>query len=91
MPSDSDLGLVLTDASLPGRPRQVLAARQVLSSLMDPMPKDRTPVKEVLRFAVPRGTHLRRFDDLTVQFILAPRHARTAAKVSVESFELVPR
>jgi hypothetical protein len=59
--------------------------------MVDPMPQDRKPVKEVLRFAVPAGAHLRRFDDLTVQFILAPRHARTGAKVSLESFELIPR
>ena len=86
-----DLALVLADASAAARPRQVLAAKPVLSSLADPIPQGRQPVKEVLRFAVPAGAHLRRFDDITVRFILAPQHARTGAKVSVESFELVPR
>ncbi|HEX3570189.1 MAG TPA: hypothetical protein VHU44_05145 [Acidobacteriaceae bacterium] len=90
-PGEIDLALVLADSSAHARPRQVLAARPVLSSMVDPMPQDRKPVKEVLRFAVPAGAHLRRFDDLTVQFILAPRHARTGAKVSLESFELIPR
>jgi hypothetical protein len=82
---------VLADSSTRGRARQVLAARQVISSLPESIPQDRAPVKEVLRFAVPAGAHLRRFDDVTVQFILAPRHARTGAKISVESFELIPR
>ena len=86
-----DLGLLLSDASLPAHPRQVLTARPVQSSMVDPMPKDRAPVREVLRFAVPRGAHLRRFDDITLRFMLAPRNNRTGAKVSVESFELVPR
>jgi hypothetical protein len=86
-----DLALVLADSSLPGRPRQVLAAKPVLSSMMDPMPRDRKPVNEVLRFTVPQAEHLRRFDDLTVEFLLAARHSRMGAKVSVESFELVPR
>ena len=86
-----DLALMLSDTSLPGRPRQVLAARPVLSSMMNPVPKDRAPVKEVLHFNVPAGAHLRRFDEITVRFLLAPSHARAGAKVSVESFELVPR
>ncbi|HKO20821.1 MAG TPA: hypothetical protein VJU82_18245, partial [Acidobacteriaceae bacterium] len=86
-----DLGLMLSDTSLPAHPRQVLAARPLVSSMADPMPKDRIPVNEVLRFAVPRGAHLRRFDEITLRFMLAPRHNRTGAKVSVESFELVPR
>ena len=90
-PGEIDLALVLADSSTRGRPRQVLAARQVISSLPESIPQDRAPVKEVLRFAVPAGAHLRRFDDVTVQFILAPRHARTGAKISVESFELIPR
>ena len=86
-----DLGLVLSDASLPAHTRQVLAARPVLSSMADPIPKDRRPVSEVLRFAVPRGARLRRFDEITLKFMLAARRNRTGAKVSVESFELVPR
>jgi len=40
---------------------------------------------------VPRGARLRRFDEITLKFMLAARRNRTGAKVSVESFELVPR
>ena len=90
-PGEIDLLLVLANASVQGHPRQVLAARQVLSSLPDPIPQGRAPVHEVLRFAVPRDSSLRQFNDLTLQFLLAPQHNRTAAKISVESFELVPR
>jgi hypothetical protein len=90
-PGEIDLALILSDSSAKGRPRQFLNSLPVPSSLTDPMPKDRAPVKEVLRFAVPAGAHLKRFDDLTLEFLLAPRRARTGAKVSVESFELVPR
>jgi hypothetical protein len=90
-PGEIDLALVLSDSTAKGRPRQWVKSVPVLSSLTDPMPKDRRPVKEVLRFAVPAGAHLKRFDDLTLEFLLAPRHARTGAKVSVESFELIPR
>jgi len=90
-PGAIDVMLVLADSSVPSRPRQVLSSQPVLSSLLEPMPQDREPVKEVLRFAVPQGAHLRRFNDLTVTFLTAPRHATTGAKVAVESFELIPR
>ena len=61
------------------------------SSQLDPMPLKRDPVKEVLRFPIPRPAGLHQFDEITIDFQLSPRHARAGAKVSIDSFELIPK
>jgi hypothetical protein len=90
-PGAITLALVLTDAASPGKPSRLIGAQPILSSQIDPIPLNRAPVKEVLRFALPRSTGLRRFDEIILDFQLAPRHARAGAKVSIDTFELIPK
>jgi len=90
-PGAISLAIVLTDTASPGHPSKNLGALPIPSSQADPMPLNRDPVKEVLRFPIPRLAAPHQFDEITVDFLLAPRHARAGAKVSIDSFELIPR
>jgi hypothetical protein len=90
-PGAISLALVLTDTASPGKPSQNLGALPIPSTQLDPMPLKRDPVNEVLRFPIPRSAGLHQFDEITIDFQLAPRHARAAAKVSINSFELIPK
>jgi hypothetical protein len=90
-PGAISLALVLTDTAAPGKPSRNLGTLPIPSSQLDPMPLQRDPVKEVLRFPIPRSATPRQFDEITLDFLLTPRHARAAAKVSIDSFELIPR
>src|SRR6266702_261820 len=86
-----DLALLLTDSTAPGRPGQLLHGLPIASSELDPIPANRAPVKETLRFTIPHPATVRRFDEITVAFRLAPRHGRAGAKISIDSFELMPK
>ena len=90
-PGAISLALVLTDSATPGQPSKSVGALLIPSSQLDPMPLKRDPVKEVLRFPIPRSAGLHRFDEITIDFQMSPRHARAGAKVSIDSFELIPR
>lgn len=95
-PGAISLALVLTDSAAPGHPSKNLGTLPIPSSEADPMPLARAPVHETLRFAIPHSTvqrsaGLRQFDGITVDFLLSPRHARAGAKVSIDSFELIPK
>ena len=90
-PGAITLALTLTDSTAPGKPSRTIGAQPIPSSQVDPIPLNRAPVKEVLRFQIPRSTGLRQFDEITLTFQLAPRHARAGAKVSIDSFELIPK
>lgn len=90
-PGAITLALTLADSAAPGKPSKYIGAQPIPSSQVDQIPINRAPVKEVLRFQIPRSTGLRQFNELTLTFQLAPRHARAGAKVSIDTFELIPK
>jgi hypothetical protein len=90
-PGAISLTLILTDSASPGHPSRRLDTLPIPSSQLDPMPLKRDPVKEVLRFPIPHSAGLHEFDEIAIDFQLSPRHARAAAKVSIDSFELIPK
>jgi len=90
-PGIISLALVLSDTASPGKPPVLLRAQPVPSSELDPIPDNRPPVKETLHFAIPPTHTPSSFNQITVYFLLAPRHARLGAKVSIDSFELIPK
>jgi hypothetical protein len=90
-PGAITLALTLTDSTAPGKPSKYIGAQPIPSSQLDLIPINRAPVKDVLRFAIPRSIGLRQFDQITLDFQLAPRHARAGAKVSIDTFELIPK
>jgi hypothetical protein len=89
-----NIGLLLTDATNPtssNPPQLFLGVNPLASSQPDLIPQDRPPVHETLHFAIPAASTLHRFNQITVLFLPTQGRARNAAKVSVESFELIPR
>ncbi|HEY4379371.1 MAG TPA: hypothetical protein VGN01_03435 [Acidobacteriaceae bacterium] len=84
--------MALLSSSSPGSKfSQSLGPLTIPSSQFHTIPAGRAPVKEVLRFPIPSARGVRRFDTITVLFLPAYPHSRTGAKVSVDSFELIPK
>jgi hypothetical protein len=89
-PGVVSVALMLNDSASPGKPGVMLRAQAIPSSEADPIPV-RPPVKETLHFAIPPSHTQSTFNEISVYFILSPRHARAGAKVSIDSFELIPK
>jgi hypothetical protein len=89
------LALRLTDSTTPGKPSQEIGEQPIASSEIAQIPLARAPVKETLRFPIqrsaPRSATLRQFNQIAVVFRPSAQRARAGAKVSIDSFELVPR
>ena len=85
------LGLRLADSSSIGEPSHDLGLRTIASSKPAQIPLNRPPVEEVLRFPISSSATIHRFDEITIFFVPAPERARAGAKVSIESFTLIPR
>jgi hypothetical protein len=90
-PGKISLGLILTDAISPDKPSRNLGSRPIPSSEPATIPLDRAPIHEVLRFPIPRSSTTHRFNEITVIYLPTPERARGAAKVSIQSFALIPR
>jgi hypothetical protein len=94
-PGTIALGIRLGDSDSLGDPSLDLGERTIVSSKAAQIPLNRPPVDEVLRFPIPlptpRSTTIHRFDEITVVFLSSGERARAGAKVSIQSFTLIPR
>jgi hypothetical protein len=90
-PGTIALGIRLADSGSIGEPSQDLGERAIASSKAAQIPLNRSPVEEVLRFPIPRSTTIHRFNEITIVFLSARERARGGAKVSIQSFTLIPR
>jgi hypothetical protein len=90
-PGAITMELLLTDSGAAKDRTQDVGAMPIPSSEFTQIPAGRAPVKETLRFAIPRTMTLKRFDEMTVRFRPSADRARVGAKVSIDSFELVPK
>jgi hypothetical protein len=90
-PGTIALAIRLADSTSFGEPSQDLGVRAIASSKAAQIPLSRPPVEEVLRFPIPRPTTIHRFDEITIVFLSARERARGGAKVSIQSFTLIPR
>jgi hypothetical protein len=90
-PGTIALGIRLADSTSFGEPSQDLGLRAIASSKAAQIPLSRPPVEEVLRFPIPRPTTIQRFNEITIVFLSARERARGGAKVSIQSFTLIPR
>jgi len=90
-PGTIALAIRLGDSDSIGEPFQDLGERTIVSSKAAQIPQSRPPVEEVLRFPLPQPTTIRRFDEITIVFLSAKERARGGAKVSIQSFTLIPR
>jgi hypothetical protein len=90
-PGRISLGLILTDSTSPDKPSRNLGSRPIASSEPANIPLNREPIKEVLRFPIPRSSTTHRFNEITIVYIPTPERARGGAKVSIQSLTLTPR
>jgi hypothetical protein len=94
-PGTIALGIRLGDSDSLGDPTLDLGERTIVSSKAAQIPMNRPPVDEVLRFPIPlpfaRATTIGRFDEITIVFLSSGERARAGAKVSIQSFTLIPR
>jgi len=90
-PGKIALGIVLTDSNSSGKPWRALGEQTIVSSEADQIPMNRPPVKEILRFPISRAALMRQFNEITIVFLPAKERARGGAKVSIQSFTLIPR
>jgi hypothetical protein len=90
-PGTIALGIRLADSTSIGEPSQYLGERAIVSSRAAQIPLSRPSVEEVLRFPIPRPTTIRRFNEITIVFLSARERARAGAKVSIQSFTLIPK
>ena len=90
-PGKIALGLRLTDSRSIGKPSKDLGERTIVSSAADRIPLNRPPAKETLRFPVSRSATMHQFDAITIVFLPAKERARGGAKVSIQSFTLIPK
>jgi hypothetical protein len=94
-PGTIALGIRLGDSDSLGDPTMDLGERTIVSSKAAQIPMNRPPVDEVLRFPIPlpiaRAPTIHRFDEITIVFLSSGERARTGAKVSIQSFTLIPR
>jgi hypothetical protein len=93
-PGTIALGIRLGDSDSLGDPTLDLGERTIASSKAAQIPLNRPPVDEVLRFAIPRPTPrsaIHRFDEITIVFLSSQERERSGAKVSIQTFTLIPR
>jgi hypothetical protein len=90
-PGKISLAIRLTDEASRAKPFEVLGERTVVSSEESPIPLSRSPVKETFRFPISRSATIHRFDEVTVVFLPDKERSRGGARVSVQSFTLIPK
>ena len=90
-PGRVDLGIVLADSSLPGKPSLYLGTSPLASTEADHFAFKAKPVEEELRFAIPDHPGLRKFDEITVFYFPDAERSTLGARIGVEQFELLPR
>jgi hypothetical protein len=94
-PGTIALAIRLGDSDSTGNSSLDLGERPIVSSKATQIPMNRPPVDEVLRFPIPlliaTPTTIQRFDEITIVFLSSGVRARVGAKVSIQSFTLIPR
>lgn len=86
-----DMGVLLTDSTLPGKPSMYLGTKPLVSTDPAHFALKINPVSEEVKFAIPDRRTIRRFDDITVFFFPAEERATLGARVGIQQFELIPR
>ncbi|HWZ52973.1 MAG TPA: hypothetical protein VNW54_16070 [Granulicella sp.] len=83
------LGMRLSDSTSPKQPPLLLGVQALPSSAVTPIPANRPPVQETLRFPIAPSASRRRFDKISIFFLR--EHIKRGAKVEIQSFTLIPR
>ncbi|HEX4038395.1 MAG TPA: hypothetical protein VHX37_10085 [Acidobacteriaceae bacterium] len=86
-----EMGVLLTDSTLPDKPSLFLGAQPIVSTETNHFAFKAEPVEEDVTFAIPRHPPLRRFDQITVLFFPSLDRATLAARIGIEQFAIDPR
>jgi hypothetical protein len=90
-PGRIDMGVLLTDKSLPGKPSVFLGAKPIPSTQPGRFAFKAVPIDENVTFSIPPRLPLRRFDDITVFFFPAAQRATLGTRVGIQQFTMDPR
>jgi hypothetical protein len=90
-PGRIDMGVLLTDSTLPGKPSIYLGIKPIVSTETDHFSFKASPLDEELQFAIPLHPGIRKFDEITVFFFPAEERSTVGARVGIRQFELTPR
>ena len=85
------LGVLLTDAASTKKPTLYLGQQPIVSTEPEHFSFKSAPVFETLRFSVPTGVKIRRFDEITVMMLPDVEHALVGPKIAIKQFQLFPR
>ena len=85
------LGVLLTDAASTKKPTLYLGQQPIVSTEPEHFSFKSAPVFEALRFSVPTGVKIRRFDEITVMMLPDVEHALVGPKIAIKQFQLFPR
>lgn len=86
-----EMGMLLTDSTLPGKPSMYLGIQPLVSTLPNHFALKINPVNEEVKFTIPERRAIRKFDDITVFFFPDEQRVTLGARVGIQQFELMPR
>jgi hypothetical protein len=90
-PNTVSLELILVNTTLREQPRQSLGKAPVNSSLHWRPADERTPVVEVLNFAMPAHPGIEKFDEVVIRFELSSPRQVWSAKIGIDHLRFLPR
>ena len=90
-PTSISMELILVDTTAPGKPSQSLGRVDIVSNRGWEPDDHPHPTRETLNFSIPSNSALHRFDEVTIVFRLHSFRSRTAAKIGIDHFTLIPR
>lgn len=90
-PGRIEMGVLLSDSALPGKPSMYLGIQPVASTLPEHFAIKKAPIDEQLQFLIPTHPGLRRFDEITVFFFPDVERLTQGARIGIDHFELIPR
>ncbi len=85
------MAVLLSDAASPGKQALYLGQQPIVSTEPTHFFFKSSPVFETLRFSIPAGAKIRRFNEITVMMLPDVEHALTGPKIAIRQFQLFPR
>ena len=85
------LGVLLTDEESSSKRTLYLGQQLIVSTEPGHFSVKTIPSYETIRFSVPPGAPLRKFNEITVMFLPDIEHTFIAPRIAIQQFELFPR
>ena len=85
------LAVMLSDSASPQSSPLYLGQQPVMTSEPGHFSIKTAPVEELLRFAIPKQSTIRKFDQISVIFLPDAEHFEVGPKIAIQEFDLLPR